>query len=368
MLVILLLLISVIVIICGPRLSQAPMAENSYLSRERSCFIKGLLINAVMLWHIELSIPRAAGDIGGTIAIGLFSRLGHCVFVAPFLFFSGYGLMLNFLSKNKTYLKSIVFCRIPTLVVHFEIVIFLYFAVRYWLGIGGDIHVADLITAMLAWESVGNVNWYVFVIVVLYALFSLIFSLLPRGWAVLLLTIVSLLSAVTFLMFGKPWMWYLTEAAFPCGVLYAWRKDSIERLLFSDSLTKRLLLSVGLLGLALMLYNGGLCFDGDVSGVLLANFGCAVSVVAIALLNSCVRLRRYPRFLIWCGGKGLFALLIVHGLPRTVLSHYGWNAHWHPFVFICVSYAAFIFSGYMVSMMWRWIDAGWQYLLCRKAA
>jgi len=203
------------------------------LARETTAAIKGIFIALVFVSHISGyvdSLGYSYASCGGKLFLFLKRLLGQLI-VVMFLFYSGYGVMMSARHKGRAYVAQIPKRRILTTVLNFDVAV-LVFVLAGWLS-GMELSWRKIGLSLIGWESVGNSNWYIFVIVLCYGaawLSSTVMSMkvgdLGGGGA---LCSIIVLCIGLILSFVKPVWWYNTIMAFSFGCLYAEYKEKIER-------------------------------------------------------------------------------------------------------------------------------------------
>ena len=180
----------------------------------------------MFLSHFTQYLPSGAGNLVGR-------HLGQLV-VAMFLFYSGYGCAVQYLAKGDSYLQSFPQKRILPTIINFDIAVCVFVAVDLLLG--KPLALRQVLLSFVCWESVGNSNWYIFVILLCYALFWLSAGVLKRKmniihkggliWQVIL--IIFLAISVISLSRVRPGYWCDTMMAFGAGVVYGLNRSHIE--------------------------------------------------------------------------------------------------------------------------------------------
>lgn len=132
-----------------------------YIGKETTSTINGLFIWLVFLSHFTQYLPSSAGNIVG-------DNLGQLV-VVMFLFYSGYGCAVQYLTKGESYLRASPRKRILPTLINFDIAVCAFVAVGLLLG--KSMTARKVVLSLVCWDSVGNSNWYIFVIMLCYALF-----------------------------------------------------------------------------------------------------------------------------------------------------------------------------------------------------
>lgn len=138
---------------------------DDYISLEKSTSIKGIFILVVLFSHIypQLNLPDSIFNT-------LFTKLNFDIIsqgmVGLFMLYSGYGIMLSAMKKGRGYVKLMPKNRFLKTLLHFDIAVLLYLILQTVLG--NSYSVGTILLSLLGWESLGNSNWYIFAILVLY--------------------------------------------------------------------------------------------------------------------------------------------------------------------------------------------------------
>ena len=214
-----------------------------YIGKETTSTINGFFIWLVFLSHFMQYLPSYAGNLVG-------SKLGQLV-VVMFLFYSGYGCGVQYFVKGESYLCTFLKKRILPILINFDIAVCVFVAVGLLLG--KSFNVRQVLLSFVCWDSVGNSNWYIFVILLCYALFWFSAGVLkrkmhiiPRGgqiWQVILILLLA--TSVFTLSRVRPGWWYDTMMAFGSGVVYGINRNRIEEFVKNNYLFC-LLTAVGL--------------------------------------------------------------------------------------------------------------------------
>ena len=91
------------------------------------------------------------------------------------MFYSGYGMLESIKSKGMDYVKSIPGKRFAKVLLHMEIAVLLFLLTDF--AIGKSYGLKTTLLSFTFWTSIGNSNWYIFIILCLYLIvFSAFFS------------------------------------------------------------------------------------------------------------------------------------------------------------------------------------------------
>ena len=159
-----LLLIGVIILaLVGAKINFAGEGYlDTYLDREQTMAVNGIFVMLVFLRHFKEYIVCGAYDRTFWTVDGYLEQL----IVTTFLFYSGYGILVS-LKTKEGYLQKFP-KRILKIWLQFVIVVCLFLLLN--LFVGKEYSISTILLSFAAWESVGNSNWYILAILVLYIL------------------------------------------------------------------------------------------------------------------------------------------------------------------------------------------------------
>lgn len=210
-----------------------------YLSKEQCNAVKGFFIVLVFFSHINQYIFKSGFDpltFGDIIYFRLTKAIGQLM-VTMFLFISGYGIMESYKKKGIAYIKTMPQRRILTTLLNFDVAVICFVVLNLLLG--KTLSLKKVILSLIAWDSVGNSNWYIFCILLCYCLAFLILHFYNKQnthnkdnyiYLLIPLFILSIAIIIVLSYFKQPW-WYNTMLCFPFGMLYSCVKKRIEYIL-----------------------------------------------------------------------------------------------------------------------------------------
>lgn len=300
-----------IIILSNIRLSRNGEYNSGYLSYDTTNAIKGVFILLVFISHIVPYITKGGYEydaIGDSVFRRLNGFIGQWV-VAMFLFYSGYGIMEAISKKGVTYLNDFPKKRILNVLLNFDIAVLLFIVTNILLG--KYFSYDEYLLSLIGWTSVGNSNWYIFVILLCYLLVYITFRLLVfrsllQKW--IAFTFLSLVSIV-ILYFLKSSYWYDTMLCFSFGMLYSSYKEKIYEFISGHYVSVICVLSFTVF---LMLKYGYIVggFSYNIFSILFCLWILTITIKVDFSKNS---------FLKWCG-TNLFPLYIYQRIPMIVLS------------------------------------------------
>lgn len=144
--------------------------NNNYLEISRTNSIKGIFILLVFLSHARNYISAYAeysqNPLNGIYDI-FQNHLGQGV-VIMFLFYSGYGVMESIKKKGTNYINAIPKKRFAKTLINFDIAVIIFILLNLCLSTLKNYTIPKVLLSFIGWESVGNSNWYIFAMLVMY--------------------------------------------------------------------------------------------------------------------------------------------------------------------------------------------------------
>lgn len=201
-----------------------------YLSYDMTNAVKGIFILLVFMRHANQYILGSGYDFnsyGDALLLNINSCLGQSI-VTLFLFYSGYGVMESIKKKGDEYITSFPRKRVLSLLINFDIAVLLYVFVVVLLN--NHVTVKQCILSLFAWESVGNSNWYIFVIQICYISTWLVFYISRKtlsnsiNYKTISALIVLLLATMVCLSYCKEEYWYDTILCYGAGCLFSLKR------------------------------------------------------------------------------------------------------------------------------------------------
>ena len=189
-----------------------------YLDRKQCDTIKGFFILFVFLSHFMQYVVRAGGNPINLV-------LGQLM-VAPFLFYSGFGVMESIKKKGRTYAFQMPKSRILATFVNFDIAVLAYLILN--IALGNVLPLKQIVLSFIGWESIGNSNWYIFVIILCYGIACLTAIFISRSVSIVVLAISFF--CMLLLSYLRPSYWYDTILCFSFGMIYSEYRDFIEKI------------------------------------------------------------------------------------------------------------------------------------------
>lgn len=294
-----------------------------YLSIEKCNSVKGIFILIVFISHATKCFT-----LSGSLLDKSYDLLNNVIIgqsmVSLFLMYSGYGMMLSIDKKGEAYVKGIPTKRFLKVLLHFDIAVVLFGLLQ--MALGRTFALSEYLLSLTGWLSLGNSNWYIFVVLCLYLIVWLSFTIAKKNkWlGVALCTILSIALVLILHQFKEDKFWYDTIMCFPIGMAYYQCQEIIEKFVFKNNI--HWLLSLAVCG---VLYAGA--FYLRRYWVMFIPRHIFFGLIVIQLTMKIGVNNSILQFF----GKHLFAIYILQRLPMIALQHFGLTNH---YLFVILSF------------------------------
>ena len=210
-----------------------------YISKENTAPVKGIFVMLIVVSHAFQHIePDGTLDL---LYQAFRSHLGQAV-VAMFLFYSGFGIMESIRKKGYDYIRSIPSRRFANVFCRFCLILFLYLILQYAF-FRRSFPLKHILLAFTGWTSLGNSNWYMFVIFLCYWLVFISYLPMKRAgsrWipaGTVILTVLSVVSVAAMIKAGAASWYYNTMILFAAGCWWSLLQERIKRLILHSDFT-----------------------------------------------------------------------------------------------------------------------------------
>lgn len=185
------------------------------LNKEQTTCINGIFVLFVFLSHFGQYETMPWNNL--LLAIGQ-------LMVAPFLFYSGYGIMEQIKRRGIVYIDSMPRKRILKFYIHFCMALCIYLALSFLLG--KDYSFVRIIFSFTALSSIGNSNWYVFAILAMYSIVYISFKQCKKHSMTSCVVFTILYIILMDVIKDQAW-WYNIILCFPAGMILSKYKDRV---------------------------------------------------------------------------------------------------------------------------------------------
>ena len=279
-----------------------------YMSFEKTNSIKGVFILIVLFSHVSQCVSLSDSLLTSLFNLINFNIIGQSM-VSMFMLYSGYAVMLSVKNKGRDYVKLMPKNRICKVLLHFDIALLLFLIVQTI--IGNKFSFSRIILSLIGWENVGNSNWYIFVILVLYLISWISFTVCRDNYKISVI-ISFILTAVLILVLHKykDTFWWDTAILYPLGMTYYFCKEKIDKIFKEHSMVWAISLLV-CIALTVLCYKFR---HNDIAAIIKHVF------FALSILLITMKVQVHNKFLNYCG-RHLFSIFILQRLPMIVLSY-----------------------------------------------
>ena len=323
------ILILLMLVISRAQIAKPGEFNTGYTDIPQTNVVKGIFVILVLLGHGS-SYIQVQGVLDQPY-LYMRSHLGQMV-VSMFLFYSGFGMMKSIMKKRFGYIKTLPVKRFLFTLLNFDIAVFLFWIMNQILGIEFDWK--TILLSLTGWVGIGNSNWYMFAIFVLYILLFISFFMLrwlKKDWALYLglvfFTILSIAFVYWEIRVGQPKWCYDTVILFALGSWFALLQDKINAVWLKNDY-------LYLTGCAIMgvLYWWSFVNNGK-GGIELYSVWAVIFTLTVVVVTMKIKVNSV--LLEWFG-KHVFSIYILQRIPMTVLSRSGFTAG-HPYTFIVLT-------------------------------
>lgn len=319
------ILILLMIIISKSELIGNNQFNKEYLSIRQTNVIKGIFVILVLLGHgssyLKIDSPL---DLA---YLSLKSHLDQMV-VSMFLFYSGFGMMKSIMKKRFAYIKTLPLKRFLIVVLNFWIAVLLFWIMNICLKIHYDWK--TILFSFTGWLSIGNSNWYMFAIFVLYILLFVSFYFLKwfdrENGLYIGMVIFSMLS-VAFVYWeirvGQPAWFYNTIILFALGGWVALFQDKIESIVMKNDSIYIVLGSI----MAVLYW---ISFKHRGNGIEAYSIWAILFTLSVVMITMKINIK--SNALEWLG-KRVFSIYILQRIPMIIFMKTGFTTN-SPYAFL----------------------------------
>ncbi|MDE6033347.1 MAG: acyltransferase [Muribaculaceae bacterium] len=318
-----LILLLLLLTLYGAKVSVA--GHDDYISRGQTDAIKGIFAIIILFSHMRGYLPEPGSH--DRIYYGVLDGIGQLM-VVMFMLYSGYGVMESLKRDRRKYVSTFLTHRLLKVWIMFAIAVGLFFLLD--LALGMNYEPRQYFWCWVGWESIGNSNWFVFDILVLYLLTYFVLIVADRlGLDLKPCAIGVFIAVILFDLFlrsaGKESYWYDTIVAYPVGMLYSLYKRQIEAQVRGWRWAVWFIASAGLLALILYISRSELLqSSGALKMVNHLLFISSSSFFAVALVLLTMKLKLDNKALRWLGVNA-FAIYVLQRLSMIICTRFELN-------------------------------------------
>ena len=288
-----------------------------YCHPKNTTIVNGIFVALVFLSHASAKIELNSSLDAGYV---LFKNHLLQLVVVTFLFYSGYG-MCESLKKKPGYLKNILSQRFLKLLVHFDVAILLYVLTQWMLG--KTYGLKHILLSFIGFKSVGNSNWYIFVILLLYIFLKIADVLCQKNiHKVHITTILTLIYITIMIHFNLPTRFYNTILCFCLGMYFSLFKEKIETWVTKNDFNY-------LLSVSLMLLGYILCFSYRLESLIFYLLWTFFFMALVLLFTLKVQMTSEILYKLGCQ---VFGIYILQRIPMNIGVYLGLPKYGYLFI------------------------------------
>lgn len=324
----------------GAKFSFRSFNTKEYLSMDSTNAVRGVFMILIFLSHMmQYYVYTEEIDVlGGTVS----RALGQMI-VVMFMFYSGYGIGESVKRKGSAYIKSFPVNRVLKTWLHFAIGVFVYYVLSLILGV--KYPAGQVWLSFIGWTSIGNSNWYIFAVVILYIITWVAFSLAKKNKYIAagIVTALTVVYIVVMYFFKENW-WFDTVLCYAAGLWYSLGKEKIEKVLTKNNFIWIIVFVAGAVGW----WYSHFCRTLPAMRILEA----VSFTLAVVMLSLKVSIRSKP--LVWVG-KYTFEIYILMRIPMKLFGIWGLSAY-NLYVYFAATLAATLVLSFLFSKLLNVID------------
>ena len=291
------------------------------MSREQTEAVKGIFAIIILFSHMRgyISLSTSFIDQSYVIILNLIGQL----MVATFFFYSGYGIIHSYKNKDN-YAKTFFRKRILRTWTYFVVAVVCYLILSFI--VGENYTWQDYVFCWIGWTSIGNSNWFIFIVLALYLLTLVAFPIAEKFFqkekSMAVGLIVSGFSAVlwcTMYALRKETWWYNTLLCYPLGMLFALSREKLDFCLAKKKVNNYLFV-----GIAFLLFMVTYIAYYKIPFAKTAIYSVCSCAFCLAIVMLTTKVKIGNRVLNWLG-KNSFLIYILQRLPMIIFSELGLN-------------------------------------------
>lgn len=273
--------------------------DKNYLDKKSTTMSRGFFTILIFFSHFNSYFSNIG--IQYPIYTKIIGKIGQLM-VTMFLFYSGYGIYKSCISKEN-YFKNFLKNRFLKTLFVFDLAVFMYLIV----GVikGNTYSSKQIILSFIGWDSLGNSNWFMFDILILYLITYIIAKIFDNKLnkkAIISITIVSLILIVGLHKYKQLW-WYDTLLCYSIGMIYALYENEINKIFQSKYYLIILILATILFGTTYILEKYSILFN--LINAIIFSLWYTIIMYKIKIGNNCLE------FL----GKYSYEIYILQRIP-----------------------------------------------------
>lgn len=317
------------VVLCGIK----PAEKNQYYdacSHRQTSMINGIFTMLILVSHASMYM-----DYGGVWiddAYGEFrSYLGQFV-VAPFLFYSGFGIMESIAKKGNNYVKSIPQKRFFKVWYHFALAL-IPFVILYVMW-SDNVSISNILLSFTGYKNMGNSSWYMFDIFIIYAVIYLCFMIFKKSntAGVIAVFVVTYIVNIIMQKLDIGLIFVVSIFCLPAGMAFSLLRPHLRKAV-TKNIGVYLIVLIGLAAATHFLQG----YKDD--SPYIYNLYQITGILAITML--CMKFKIENKIIEFFS-KHVFSIYILQRVPMIILDRYGLSSHHYLFIILSLIFTSAI--------------------------
>lgn len=293
-------------------------------SKDQTKSVSGIFVVLVFIRHFFQYVEVQSHDE----VLAYLDVVAQQLIVVPFLFFSGYAIMLNLESNREKYLQKLP-RKILLLWLHFILGVLLFLTLNCIRG--QKYSFSEMILSFLGMVSVGNSTWYIVAIIFMWFFTYISFKVFKKDFISFFVLAVLILAYALSFDYYKGEIWYNTVIAYYLGMLVNKTKHHFDFLICNKKMAYWPLLFASVLVVIFQ------------TGYVLYLFEIRVAFFCLFIVLFCYKVKidnRALRFL----GKYVFEIYLLQRLPMIMFKDvFQWNLLYFVICFMITVLCAILF-------------------------
>lgn len=312
------------------------------MSIEKTMSINGIFVILVFLRHFSSYVQYANYiDYPFVVINNALSQL----IVTTFLFYSGYGIMESIKRKDQ-YVNKIPKYKIIKTLIHFDIAVIFFILTNILLDKYYSIN--EIILAFFAWNSIGNSCWYIFAIIILYAITFVSFKLSKGNYknALIYISLLSLVYVFIIIQLKDEPSWYNTFFCYVAGMWFSLYKAKIDKFMNSS---KKYTFTLGIATILFII--SSFMYIITKKNIVFYEIDAIIFSLLVVIITMKVSINNL--ILNWFG-KHVFSIYIIQRIPMSIYNYF--NISSNIYLYFIISFATTIVLAYIYEKLLKRID------------
>lgn len=314
-----------LVSVYGMKIYTPKQFNKGYISRDNTTAVKGIFVFLIFMSHF-LQYYTMSGPFDMQYR-GVRLFLGQLV-VVMFWFYSGYGIYESVKRKGVSYINDFPKNRVLKTLFHLDLALLAYVIRNLIMGV--RMKFVDFLLSLFGWSTIGNSNWFMFVVLVLYLVVYLSFMLFRKNKELALVSTTLLTVVYIVIMYNftdKELYWYNTALCFPIGLWYSYFKEKIEALVMKNDIIYHVVL--------VAVFSGFMATHNNKTELPLYILWTVLFTLFVVLLTMKINIGN--KVLFWLGNH-VFSIYIFQRLPMSIFVRFDAIAS-NRYLFFILSFA-----------------------------